>query len=135
MLDVNDPNHLVGRRGDNGNGQKRFVLVFGQRMKKLKPAVLTCVPRDRDRLNFPGNPAGNSLAHLHSDLADQPGMRIFRGAQDKILAALIQEIYQACVAARNVNNKTYNLPQYLIQIESRTYRLADLVQDPKLLPR
>src|SRR2546430_16192222 len=104
-------------------------------MKKLKPAVLTRVSGDRNRLNLSGNPTGNSLPGLHSDLADQARMRIFRGAQYQIIAALIQQIYQACVTARDVNNKIDDLSEYLIQIESLTYGLADLVQDPKLLAR
>ena len=62
-------------------------------------------------------------------------MRILRSAEYEIVACIIQQVNQAGIAARNINNEFDDLTQYLVEIQRGTDRLADLVKDAELLPR
>ena len=76
VLHIDDSDHAVRRRRDDGHGQKRFVFIFGQSLEDLKSTVLACVPRDRYQLNLLRHPSRDALADAHGDLPHQPGVRI-----------------------------------------------------------
>ncbi len=60
-------------------------------------------------------------------------MRILRCPQHEVIAGFVNEVNQTRIAVRHVDDEIDDLAQYLIKVQSRTDRLADLVKNPQLL--
>src|SRR3954466_14092234 len=104
-------------------------------MKKFESRIFAGVPGDGDRLYLLRHPAGDSFSDPHRNFTDQPGMRIFRSMQDEVFSILVDQVNQAGITPRDIDHEIDNLPQNLVEVERGAYRLTDLVQDSKLLPR
>src|SRR6516225_8395831 len=104
-------------------------------MEHLKPWILACMPRDRDRFDFAGDPTRDSLSDPHRYLSDQSRMRIFRGAQHEVIACLVQEVNETGITVRHLDDQFDDLSQNLIEIQSGTDGLADLMQNAQFLAR
>ena len=61
-------------------------------------------------------------------------MRILRCPQDQKITRFVQQVNKARISVCHVHDEVDDLPQNLIQIQRTTDRLADLMQDPELLP-
>ena len=78
-------------------------------------------------------PAGNSLADLHTQIAQVRRMRDLRRPQHEFLSGHFHQVDQAGIATRNLGCKTHNLPKHLIQRQFRADNPADTVQDRDFL--
>jgi len=103
-------------------------------VKDFEARVLARVPRNRHWLDFLRNPTRDALSDSHRNLSNQPWMRILRRSQHQVFAGLIDEVDQARIPVRHVDNQVDDLPQYLIELESRADELTDLMQDSQFLP-
>src|SRR5881394_3043155 len=99
-------------------------------MENLEAGILARVPRYGDRLNFFRHPTRDSLSDPHRNLSDQSRMRILRRTQHEVLFGFIQQVNEARVAMRYVDDEIDDLPQDLVEIQCGADRLADLMQDP-----
>src|SRR6516164_4654054 len=104
-------------------------------MENLKSGILACMPRDRNRFDFPGDPAGDSFSDAHRDLSDQSRMRVFRGAQHEVIACLVQQVNETGITVCHVDDQFDDLSQNLIEIQSGADGLADLMQNAQFLAR
>src|SRR5262245_55099453 len=133
VLDIDDADDAIRRRSDDRYGKKCFVLVLRKRVKDFETRISARVPRNRDRLDFLRYPTSDSLTDPHRNFADQSRMRVLRCPQYKVLARLIDQINQAGITMRYIDHQIHDLPQDLVQIETRADGLTDLIQDSEFL--
>src|SRR5262249_50772910 len=134
MLNIDDANDAVLRRCHDGHRKKCFVFIFRKCVKDFEARVLARVPRNRDWLDFLCNPTRNALSDPHRNLSNQPWMRILGCSQHQVFAGLIDEVDQARIPMRYVDNQVDYLPQYLVELERGADELTDLMQDSQFLP-
>ena len=128
MLDIDHTDHPVIRWGHDRHREKCLVLIFRQRVKELEPRILARVTRNRNRLDFLGDPTGDALADPHRNLSNQARMWVFRSSQNQILTRRIDQVDETGVTMRYIDNQLNDLPEHLIQIQRRADGLADLVR-------
>ncbi len=134
VLHVDNAYHAVGGGDDRGR-QECLVPVFRQVVEELEARVLAGVPRNGHGLGFPGHPPGDPFSELERYVSDDAGMRVLRGAQYQALLGFVQEVDETRVPARDLDDEIDDLAQYLVEIQTAAYGLADLVQDLQFVAR
>ena len=114
MTPMTRPDAMIGTDRNASN------LSSGKVVEELEPAVFRRVPRNRHLLRFLGHPAGDAFSNLHGNLSDQPGMWILRRPQDQKIFGLIEQIKQARIASRHLDDESDDLLQHFIQIQRGT---------------
>ena len=97
-------------------------------MKKLKSGVVAGIARNHHSGPLSRDPSGNTFAKTDRDPADQLGVRILRGPENQLFAALRQQIQQARLRLGGFHHHFDDMFEHRFQIKRVADGLADPVQ-------
>src|SRR5579884_2022261 len=117
--------------GNYRRGKEGLVVILFELAELLEARVAVGLARDGEQPPLARDPAGETFAPAHAQLANRGGVGLIGRAQDQVLA--IQQIDEAGIAGGVFDDQGHDAVEHILQAQIPHHEPADLLKQAQLL--